>query len=531
MSRDDPTAAGEGGSALEPAAATDAGGGAGRPSEPAIVLAHKAGAVVMGRIAAAAAEVVLPILMVHLLDKVSVAVLAYLLLLYGTVATIAATGLPESILYFLVGLTSDERRSTVRRIGLTLAWIGVAAAVGFLAYWLVGRWTDGGAAIRYVPWLIPYVLADLPVRLMPHLLVAENRHRLSAWWSAGDSAGQLIAVLVPAALGLPLWVPLAALTGLSFGKLAVLVAAVRRFYPCASRSRAPSPVSAGAVLRYALPLGLSEIASILNQRFDRFLVMAVFSEEQFAEYFVGAWQIPVITIIPFAVGNVLMPRLAELYRERRGGDALSLWHRSIEKVSLIILPFAAVFLVGAEETIGLLFGADYAAAAPVFRIYTLVMLGRVAAYGNVLAAAGRTRAVLAATSAGLAANVAFSVPLVYLVGFTGAAWGTVLAFVVIVGLYLREVAAASGVSTARAFPWATWAKVLLLAAVSTAPAVVFKLLVPASPGVALAAEAVLVLGAFAALGSALGLIRREDWAYIRDWLTFRGLRGAEGRET
>lgn len=530
MSRD-PTAAGEGGTAPAPAAAGGGGPGAGRPSEPAIVLAHKAGAVVMGRIAAAAAEVVLPILMVHLLDKVSVAVLAYLLLLYGTVATIAATGLPESVLYFLVGLTADERRSTVRRIGLVLAGIGALAAVGFLAYWVVGRWTGGGAAIGYLPWLIPYVLADLPVRLMPHLLVAENRHRWSAWWSAGDSAAQLVAVLVPAALGLPLWVPLAALTGLSFGKLALLVAAVRRFYPRAPRSRTPAPVSAGALLRYALPLGLSEIASILNQRFDRFLVMGVFSEEQFAEYFVGAWQIPVITIIPFAVGNVLMPRLAELYRERRGGDALALWHRSIEKVSLIILPFAAVFLVGAEETIGLLFGADYAAAAPVFRIYTLVMLGRVAAYGNVLAAAGRTRAVLIATTAGLLANVLLSVPLVYLVGFTGAAWGTVLAFVVIVAWYLREAGAASGVPFSRSFPWVAWARVLLLAAAAAAPALAFKLLVPVPPGIGLAVEAVLVLGTFAALGSALGLIRRADWAYIRDWLTFRGLRGAEGRKT
>jgi O-antigen/teichoic acid export membrane protein len=504
----------------------------GRPSESGLVLAHKAGAVVLGRIAAAAGEVVLPILLVHVLDKMSVAVLAYLLLLYGTVATIAATGLPESVLYFLVGLSSGERRSTVRRIGLALGGIGLLAASGFFVYWLVGLWTEGNTGtVGYLPWLIPYVLADLPVRLMPHLLVAENRHRQAAWWSMGDSGAQLVAVLVPAAVGMPLWVPLAALTGLSFGKLAVLVAAVRRFYPRGSAGKAASPVSLRAIFRYALPLGFSEIASILNQRFDRFLVMAAFAEEEFAEYFVGAWQIPMITIIPFAVGNVLMPRLAGLYRDGRSADALALWRTSIEKVSLIVLPFAFVFLVAAEETIALLFGADYAGAAPVFRIYTLVMLGRVAAYGNMLAAAGRTRAVLVGSTAGLAANVLISVPLVYLVGFTGAAWGTVLAFVVIVACYLREVASACGVSVAQAFPWAAWAKALLLGGVASAPALAFKFLVPVSPGVALAVEAAIVLVVFGTLGTAVGLIRRADWAYIRDWLSLRGMRGAEGRGT
>ncbi|MBI5502295.1 MAG: polysaccharide biosynthesis C-terminal domain-containing protein [Deltaproteobacteria bacterium] len=496
------------------------------------VLARQVGVVVMGRIAAAAAEVLLPILLVRFLDKLSVAVLAYVLLLYGTVATIVATGLPESVLYFLAGKSPGQRRRTVRRLALILGAFGGLVALGFLGFWAIASWTGAVEArmLRFIPWLVPYALFDLPSRLLPHLLVAESRHRQSAWFSMLDSGSQLVAVLVPAGLGAPLWVPFAALSACAAVKLGVLWGAMRWFYRGGGGDDA-APVSVGAIFRYALPLGLSEITSILNQRFDRFLVAALFTSAQFADYFVGAWQIPVVTIIPFAAGNVLMPRFTELFQAGRGAEAVALWRLSAEKICLIILPVAVLFVVSAEETVALLFGSSYSGAAWVFRIYTLVLLGRVAAYGNMLAAAGRTRDVLYATSLGLVVNVVASVPLAYIVGFTGAAWGTVAAFVVIVGYYLRQIGRSSGVPVRQVFPFARWAQVLGVCGAAAGPAVAFKLLVPAGPGLALAGEAVAMLVTYSVLGTVLGLIRRADWAYVRDWLSLRGLRSAEGRGT
>ncbi|MBI5487502.1 MAG: oligosaccharide flippase family protein [Deltaproteobacteria bacterium] len=496
------------------------------------VLARQVGVVVLGRIAGALAEVLLPILLVRLLDKLSVAVLAYVLLLYGTVATIVATGLPESVLYFLAGKTPGERRRTVRRLALILGAIGGLVALGFFGFWALASWNHWGDAgmLRFIPWLVPYALFDLPSRLLPHLLVAESRHRQSAWFSILDSGSQLVAVLVPAGLGAPLWVPLAALSALAAVKLAVLATAMRLFYRGRDEKDA-APVSVRTIFRYALPLGLSEITSILNQRFDRFLVAAMFTSSQFADYFVGAWQIPVITIIPFAVGNVLMPRFTELFQTGRGADAVALWRLSAEKICLIILPVAVLFVVSAEETVTLLFGQSYAGAAWVFRIYTLVLLGRVAAYGNMLAAAGRTREVLYATSLGLVFNVVASVPLAYAIGFTGAAWGTVAAFVVIVAYYLRQIAQSSGVPLRQVFPFARWAQVLGVCAAAAAPAVAFKLFVPAEPWLALAGQAGAMFITYSVLATALGLIRRSDWAYVRDWLSLRGLRSAERRST
>lgn len=292
--------------------------------------------------------------------------------------------------------------------------------------------------------------------------------------------------------------------------------------------RTASPIPLGEMIRFGLPLGLTDIVAILNNSFDRFLIMLTFADVIFAEYQAGAWQIPIITRVPYMVGTAMAPQLVEMFRAGRAREAIGLWRASIEKVSLLVVPVALVFVVAAEEVVEILFTAEYANAAPVLRWYAILTVGRVASFGSVIVAAGRPRMVFQAAMLSLLSNVAFSLPLLWAFGFVGPAMGTALAFVPIVLFYTWCIARASELPFGEIFPLYAYARVVGVALVGVAVAVAFKLGVDGSAGFMLAMEAVLLLSVFAAVGTVVRVIRREDWRYAWGWVRLRALssRGA-----
>jgi O-antigen/teichoic acid export membrane protein len=241
----------------------------------------------------------------------------------------------------------------------------------------------------------------------------------------------------------------------------------------------------------------------------------------FAEYQVGAWQIPFVVTIPYAVGAAYTPRFRELFKDGRFREGIAIWRLSITKVSLVVAPITAVFIVAAEETIALLFTDEYSAATVVFRLYCVFTLGRVAAFGSVIVAAGKPGYVLKAAFFSLLSNIAISVPLVLLIGFPGPALGTAIAFIPTVGFYCWCIARSCGISIKETFPLLSYLRVLGVAAMAAVPAVAVKLMLDLEPGWMLGLEALTLLVTYAVLGTLLKLIEPQDWSYLRRWFSLR----------
>ena len=251
----------------------------------------------------------------------------------------------------------------------------------------------------------------------------------------------------------------------------------------------------------------------LNNRFDQLLVLTSFPDHTYAVYRAGAYQIPVVTRIPYLVATALAPSLVEAFREGRARDAIEAWKGSIGKVSLLVVPVTLVFFVGAEAFIELLGGPEYLGAVPVFRWYTLLSMLRVAAFGTVIVAAGKPKFVLRAALQSFSFNVLLSVPLLLIVGFVGPAIGTALAFLPMAVVYTRYISQASGIPLRDIFPLAAYLRVVAVASVGAAAAWSFALATDFGPWLELLGVAGIVLGSFAALGTATGTIRAEDWAF------------------
>jgi O-antigen/teichoic acid export membrane protein len=263
---------------------------------------------------------------------------------------------------------------------------------------------------------------------------------------------------------------------------------------------------------------------MLNNQLDRYLIVAFFPVTAIAEYQAGAWQIPIITTIPYTVGAVYAPRFVELFRARRNHEAIGIWRQSALKTALLVVPITMVFLVGSEETMELLFTASYLRAAPVFRWYCVLTVGRIATFGSVLLASGAPRLIFQAAVFSLLSNGLLCFVLVKLVGFNGPAMGTALAFIPSVIYYCFCIAKATELKLRDIFPLFGFLRVLALACVASLPAWWFKSVVTWPAIARLPVETFLVLGTFALVGTLVGEICRADWQFLANWLRLRMLR-------
>ncbi|HEY3498489.1 MAG TPA: oligosaccharide flippase family protein [Polyangiaceae bacterium] len=489
--------------------------------------AKQAGFLVLGSTFATLSSALSPLLVVRLIGKPDVASLMSVTLVYETLATLLSTGLPYTLLYQVSNRELPERAAIARRIALVAGSLGAAGGlligVVFLAAHLRAfGWVpdqDTSWQLGLLLWLAPTLALDLPFRLLPSLLIAEGEARRSAGLQVVRTLALTLATLVPLALqaGVHTVILTYAVVRTLFGLW--LFRELRRLYAAVPRRAAT--LNLKELLAFAIPMGATDALGAMNAQLDRWLVLLVLPGARLADYQLGAFQIPVIATIAYSVGAAYTPELVRRFQARDPYGALAIWQRGIVKVSLIVVPVTMALVVGAEELMSLLFTRAYVDAASIFRFYSVLTFLRVAAYGTVIASAGRPGYVVRAAGLGFFYNVAFGVPLVLTLGFIGPAVGAALAFVLHVATYVYYIARAANVPMSKVFPLGSYSRIFGLSAVAGALGYGVKRSLSAHPTPALFAEIVVVLGVFAVLGTLTGLIERSDWQYVRRLLKLK----------
>ncbi len=489
-------------------------------------------ALIVGKILASLSEAIIPIILVRFLPMEDVGILSGVLLIYTLLAPVFATAFPDALVYFLPTRIAAERRVIAVKIALIMLLMGIVAgllllSLGLVAFFLpgflagitdsvvVGVSVMGPSGLKYLLVLALYPLGDFPARMLPNLLIIEDRAKTAAGVGVVKSLLAVIAILVPVLLHLDLWVIIScySLSGLLYGL--VLVYYLLVLFPRAKGGdKTVVDVSVGQIVRFAVPMGITEATMLLYNRVDQFLVALVFTASLVAQYKIGAWQIPFVTSIAYSVGSVYAPHFRTLIHEGKAQEAIRIWRLSIEKVALISVPLGLVFVVGAEELIELLFTKEYLGAAMVFRLYCFLTVGRVAAFGNVLVAAGRPELIFRVAVFSFVANILFSVPAMFLIGLEGPALGTLLAFIVHVVLFCRCIGEATGLRGREVFPLGSYLKTLSVGIAAALCGFLLKMNLVGSAGLRFAAIAFCVVGCFALLGTLSGRIKREDWDFV-----------------
>jgi hypothetical protein len=306
--------------------------------------ARQAGILVLGTTLATLSSALAPLLVVRLIGKADVGRLLSVTLVYETVAMLLSTGFPYTLLYQLGNREAPERAAIARRIAGIAGKMGAAGAAAVVAVALIFRSHPFG----YVPSptfesqlgmllvLAPSLIADLPFRLMPNLLVAEGAARRSAGLQVARTLALTLATLVPLALKAEISTVIVVYAVVRWVFGLFVFYELRRLYH--ALPRVPVPLTTAAFWKFALPLGATEALGYMNQQVDRWLVLLALPAERFAEYQIGAWQVPIIGTIAYSVGAAYTPELARLFQAKDPYGAIRLWQQGIHKTALIVIP-------------------------------------------------------------------------------------------------------------------------------------------------------------------------------------------------
>lgn len=138
------------------------------------------------------------------------------------------------------------------------------------------------------------------------------------------------------------------------------------------------------ILKYTIPIHLSNLIGILGRSFERNILLITASSTQFAFYSVAMFKIPYIDIIKSSIGHVMIDQLSS--NKIKNSDKILLWNYASIKLASIVYPSIIFFFVNAEIIIKILFTEKYEAASNLYRILILSFLFSPLFTGQVLQA-------------------------------------------------------------------------------------------------------------------------------------------------
>jgi O-antigen/teichoic acid export membrane protein len=375
--------------------------------------------------------------------------------------------------------------------------------------------------------LAVFVLLDFPSQALPAYLLARRAYRGFFTVTLLFSLSRFISLALPATLGATLptimgWFLVVAVVRL----LMFLV----YFLAFAKGNLAWSEVKPQELLGFGVPLSLSAIVGKLNIQADKYMVSLAAGREALATYTVGAAELPLVPSLAYSVTNSLVPTLSLAHARGDRESFIRYWHDSMIKVAEIMMPVFFFFSLLAGPAIRVLFSASFEAAVVPFRVYLLLLPLRLCAYGAVLRSLGETRAVFTSALAALAANLALILPLYYLLGLAGPALASVIGQLVIIGMLLKRIRAALGVSWSELLPYLPLRKTILTAGLSAIPLLAIAAW-PAPDGLRLLIGAAVMVPLYLVLGRWTGVIAPRDLEYLWRLFTLGGLRGSGKNES
>jgi O-antigen/teichoic acid export membrane protein len=439
-------------------------------------LTRQAGALASGSFATQVMAVVMLIALARLVSKPELGGYQQLALIYGILQPLLIGGIPAALLYF-VPRSDDpaEARAWLGHAYLLLGSSGLAISVVFAVARqpladALGNPALAGPLLVYAP--LPFFAFVASVATTG--LVAVRRAGVAAALSAFTGALTLVTVLVGVAIEPDTSHMAAGLVVAAACSAVVSTYAVQRIVGITFR-RADAARGMRALLAYGVPLALTGLVGRLAWQFDRLVVSRDFSAAVFAVYAIGAVELPITSIIQQSVNAVMVPALSERYAAGDVQGMAALWRRAIRRSSLILLPTFVFFMLTAEEFIRLLFGSGFAGSTGVFRIYLLLVPIRVATYGIITQAIGRTRINLMGSFLFLGANAVLVLALVGPLGLKGPALGTVLATAALAIYYLVRLRTVLSLSIRALFPWSLLAANFAVSALAGLPVLLLSL--------------------------------------------------------
>lgn len=433
-------------------------------------------------------------ILVRALAKDEWAVMALVLSIYLAAMGLGTLNLHHGVFFFF-GRTPPEER---RRLALqTSGLLGTSGLLTALIVLLIAPLIASGpyAIQGMLPWLALAVALEMPTVGGAQMLIAAERPGMAAAYDGAMAVLQVSCVAVPVLAGGGVQSATIGLAVYATIRLIVFSTLILGTFPGGNTRFQWALIKEQLV--YTAPLSLAVGTSVLNRHLDKWIV-AAFDPANFGTYAIAAQEVPLISIVPYAIGAALATRIVQAFRRGDRDRVRAYFHAQTTRMSLVVIPAAMALILVADEMMVLLFTDAYALAAFPFQIYTVILLHRVAEYGLILRAAGDTRSMWFASMVLFLGNAALSAPLTYWLGMIGAALGALIANVFAWVFILWRIGDSFGTGLRGAFPWREYGLVFAVSTVLAAATGAAVAPLALAPAPALALKLALFTAAFLA---------------------------------
>jgi O-antigen/teichoic acid export membrane protein len=449
-------------------------------------------------------QIAVALILVRVLAEDEWAAMALLLSIYLAAISLGTLNLHQGVYFFFGRTPVHERRRLAAQTSGLLGASGLLTAAVVLA--IAPLLTAGPYAIEgMLPWLALAVALEMPTVGGAQMLIASERPGMAAIYDACMAVLQVSCMSAPVLLGGGVGAAMIGLAGYAAVRLLVFTLLIARAFP-GDRVRFDWALIKQQLV-YTAPLSLAIGTSVLNRNLDKWIVAAL-DAAHFGAYAIAAQEVPLISIVPYAIGATLATRIVHAFKIGDRARARGYFHAQTTRMSLVVIPAAIALILVADELIVLLFTDIYAVAALPFQLYTVILLHRVAEYGLVLRAAGDTRSLWWSSLVLFLGNAALSAPLTLWLGMLGAALGALIANVLAWLFILSRVGRALGTGLRGVFPWRYYGLILAISITLAAALAAAVAPLALAPAAALAIKAGLFALAFLAVMRVGALHRR-----------------------
>ena len=388
-----------------------------------------------------------------------------LILIASTLTLFSTLSLPKSLYYFIPRAENSKKKLVALQILLfTLITSFCFALVLFPSAPLLAHIFQNKIIEHSIYFVAVYLFCLSMSSIFEPLLITLGQAKLVSTVESFTGVALFLAVIIPIFLGLDYRNILIFMS---------LVLAVKVLLTFRSTYRLEGQVKLQHIfkgispkIKYSLPLAIDSMIGVIGRRIDQIIISLYFLPSQYAVYARGAFELPLVSVIPMTIFNLMLPQFTKDLMENMKERVHWNYGDKSRRVALLFFPLTVLMWILAEAFIILLFSEKYRDSIPIFRVYLLLLPMRINMSGTIVKAAGKTTYFLWGNLLLLGSNIALSLILIKLCGIIGAALATVLSVILYV-LYIMNInCKILGVKMKIFLPWHDLAMIMVVSILS-----------------------------------------------------------------
>ncbi len=406
------------------------------------------------------------IILARWLTKEEYGTYSQLVLIASTLVFFSNFSLPRSLYFFIPRARSvDERKHVSFQVITATMFFSILCTLLILPFApFLANFMQNPAIKSSIIFIACYLFFLSVSDLFEPFMVSVGHVPVMAWVEALCGVGFILAILVPLILGIDYRCILILYSAILGIKIIVML-----YYFFQMEGEYFGVSVLGGIfkkIQYAAPLALGSMIGILGRRIDQFIISSMYLPAEYAIYARGAFELPLITLIPMTISNLMLPEFVKDFSNNRVERVAWQFADKARKVALIFFPLTILMLILAKAFIVLMFSDKYLGSVPIFRIYLLILPFRITIHGVIFKAVGKTYLFIVGDLLYIFSNVFISLVLIKLFGMNGAAWGTVIAVAIFVFYFSLNNSKILNIPLSRLFPWYHLLKIAIVSGIS-----------------------------------------------------------------